>query len=337
MAREREYSILNRRVSRRNLIRGAAAVGGTAAAGLLVRHEIDNLLNGVETDTGVFFPLYENHSDGIEDSHIPDDLDVFFREASNRPEDITLNRVRYSDRIDEKRLSKLAAQQTEIMFGDIDLNPVYESLGIILPTVELGVGINVYSGLERKAQKVRGTTRRRLLKGAARASLLWSATSVLRIPILLTNKHDDMNIRRIGARMVTPHAHLHPENYVLTLRSALWANKMLAVADEFKERTGRKAKIGFNCGSGHGNVEDFLELGSGFTRKIILSHPDFSLNDLVDLNGGVSAFASARLFKLPVDLNSENGSLEFGAKLEEAQERFVVDSELQRELKDKGL
>lgn len=52
---------------------------GSATGGLLF-NEIGKGLNGVKTNLGTFFPLYEKHDIGINASSIPSNAQIFFRE-----------------------------------------------------------------------------------------------------------------------------------------------------------------------------------------------------------------------------------------------------------------
>lgn len=315
----REFSILNRKIDRRSLLKGSkiAVAGATVsvAAGFLIQHEVDNLVTGIETDSGIFIPLYENHLTRIEDDHIPADVNVFFKEWDKDTNDMTpADTIRDLTPIGRKKLSILARQHTEIMLGDIDLGLKYLLVGEAIPIAELFGGVALYRYLNKKASSMEANTRRRFLKTAAQISLIWPYTTLLHAPSLAVSFQDNMAFRRITARLNALHYHAHPEDYVVFLRSLLWADKLLTSADEFKDRTGRKAKIGFNVGSSHADIEDFLHLGRDFCRNLILAHPSFLLSELVDINSGVSNFASARLLRLPEDLDHDDLPLSFDVK-----------------------
>lgn len=342
MSQERkEFSILNRKIDRRSLFKGSKiAVAGSAvsvAAGFLIHHEVDNLVTGIETDSGIFIPLYENHLTRIEDDHIPNDLNVFFKEWNKNTNDMTpADTIRDLTPIGRKRLSILARQHTEIMLGDIDSSLKHWLVGEAILIAEIFGGFALYRYLNKKASGMEANTRRKFLKTAAQISLIWPITTLLNVPPLAVSFQDNMAFRRITARLSALYHHAHPEDYVVFLRSLIWADKLLAVAGDFKSRTGRKAKIGFNVGTSHSDVEDFLHLGRDFCRNLILAHPSFLLSELVDMNSGVSNFASARLLRLPEDLNHDVPSLSFDVKLEETTDRFVVDRKLEQGLRNKG-
>lgn len=121
-------------VSKRNFLKIGAALVGAALVGREAKifHE-----QRVETSTGIFYSLYENHTTGLNKNYIPNDLDAFFREFSGKeyldwpPLDILNNSVEMNAGInagenkkvtfkviDFPILQKLAQNHTQIILGD---------------------------------------------------------------------------------------------------------------------------------------------------------------------------------------------------------------------------
>ncbi len=241
--------------------------------------------------------------------------------ASLSPEEI----FRSSNR---ERISTLAKNKIETMIGDINLGAWV--IGGLIPVAEVAGGIALNGKLRRKVKTETDITRRKVFQKAAALSLIWPATNLAHLPATLAGFQDNMTLRRIVGRIAVPFLDTHPEWYILTLRNAIWANKLLTVADQIKEQTGRKARIAYNVGVSHATMEEFLFAGKDANRAVILAYPDVMLRALVAANGGPEYFASARLFKFPADVNTND--LSYQDRLKEVTERFVVDKKLKAAL-----
>lgn len=334
--------IMRRLINKRTLLKGsaiyAASAVGSIATRFLINGEADNLIDGVKTNSGIFIPLYENHLRGIENDHIPRDINIFFTEwGKNANSQTPVETLKSILTLDRERLSRLAGQQTEIMPGDVEIGWKNYLGNNALSLTEMVSGWYFYKYLNKKAGDMEKNTRRVFLKTAAKLSLIWPLAPVITtLPAAAVSSQDNMALRKVAARLNTFPANTHPEDIIIFFRSLIMADKLLTVADEFNERTGRKPKIAFNVGVGHSNVEDFLKLGGDFCRKLILAHPTLFLSEVVKKNGGVTNFASSRLFKLPEDLNYNASIPNSGSPLGETTERFVVDRKLEQGLRNKG-
>lgn len=107
---------------------------------------------GVKTNHGIFIPLYEVHSIGINEEDIPQDTNIFFKElVSNKfgldtREIFSLKTQFGQEWLPKKLLAKLSDQKTEIMLGDITVPYIEETLG--LEVIEaLGGALLLYYGL----------------------------------------------------------------------------------------------------------------------------------------------------------------------------------------------
>lgn len=319
-------------LSRRDFIKKTAIIGaGTmmVASGLgVARKEIGVLEKGVETDSGVFFPLYEHHEIGITPEKIPPDMDVLFREAySSRmfqgspkyrllqegSSYIKNTKIRiFTDEI----LKKIAFINALIMLGDV--NP---SLGdwtrVGIAGGEFVGGLAIIAKLLKDQFKSKKTTsnsgsyltRRKFIKAAAGLGAAWLMTPggyFLSRGGLEWNKNRDEALDRIMDRLYGIQSSLHPEDSLMFFRNLMMADKMLTVAEDVQKRTGRKTKMGFQVEYGHNGIEDFLKMGHGFCKAFVLSYPNHILDGIIKANNGIEDFASARLFKFPADFNIGN-------------------------------
>jgi hypothetical protein len=122
---------------------------------------------------------------------------------------------------------------------------------------------------------------------------------------------------------------------MIFLRSAVMAEKLLALGDEYKARTGRAPKIGFNVGAGHSNIEDLLQAGRDVCRGAVLLYPTSVLRELTALNGGIEDFCSVRIFQLPENLTVDESPESRAQKLSKVTGRRAVDTELAQALGQK--
>src|SRR3989344_3712865 len=67
-------------ISRRQFFRRAAGVTAGIVVGSVAVREIDRSKNGIETNSGTFIPLYENHIMSISTEQIPSNMDMLFSE-----------------------------------------------------------------------------------------------------------------------------------------------------------------------------------------------------------------------------------------------------------------
>lgn len=138
-------------------------------------------------------------------------------------------------------------------------------------------------------------------------------------------------LHRIIDRINGLQSNTHPEQLVVFFRNLIMADKMLTVADDFKQKTGRKAQIAFNVEYGHNGVQDFLRVGPDICRWLISRYPKKVLRDIGDLNGGNESLWTARLFKFPKDFFNRDVE----KRWENVEDRKVIDVKLKEVLEKK--
>lgn len=327
---------------RKFLIRSAklAAAGvGAAALGGIVANEVINKREGsIVTESGTFFPLYEDHTKGIKAESIPSNLDVFFRETgdmdtfSPSPEEVLRHRFTIPD-FQDKVLASLSRSKAEVMIGDVE-TPFIGKIDPMIMVGEAMVGgalaLKFLRTLRSKENSEVGISRRKFLQAVMLAGAAWGLS---RLPVSAGTFQESYNenaIDRVYSRFVAIESHMHPELSIVFFRNIIMADKLLTVSEDIRKRTGQKAKIAFQVGSGHAGIEDFLQAGHDFCRGLVLAYPKQYLRSTVELNNGIRDFCSSRLFKLPENLTIED--IGNGEKLKETTERRVVDEKLEKAL-----
>lgn len=293
------------RISRRKLFKlglGVTAAGAVSLAGF---NEVKKYRNGVETENGIFYPLYEHHDIGIDPAEIPENLDLYFKEFPYivNIDNFWVLTLQTGNRrlFDEGVLEKLARQNTEIMFGDILTADNESVLGVEFVA---GIAAIIYS-LTPSIPSQDKISRRNLLKKGAGGFGVWAlAPFVSGLSDLFAT---GMNVpgKRLIQRADGAVSHLHPEDNVVFFRNLMMADKLLTVSEKLSSEKDRKVKIAFNVGAGHSGIEDFLQMGPRAVRHIILNYPNFFLNEVADLNGGVADLCTSRLIKLAPDFGYE--------------------------------
>lgn len=345
------------KISRRDFLKKTAAAVSVAVSGLALTApslnaiEKSTVKNGISSDSGTFFPLYETHYKKLNTDKIPNDLDVLFKEAAGRglmsldysslffgkAETYGIKQARL---IEDSALEKLAANETEIMFGDVLAEPSRFPLTTVGGGVEFLAGLGMSLALLRDSLKgkkaVAGSsiTKRRFLKGAIAVGASWLMApgiyALLRggpkIGEVATERENALS--RIIDRIYGIQSNLHPEMLEEGMfRNLIMADKMLTVAEDFEQRTGRKAKIGFNVEYAHNGIEDFLRVGHDVCRWIIERYPTSVLRFVAGKNDGKESLWTALLIKLPKDF-----SVGPNADWSKVTDRRVVDVELQKTL-----
>lgn len=324
-----------KRFTRRQVLLGGTL--GAAAVGIAaVLPELTIFKEGIETADGIFTPLYEAHSLGLKESDIPKDANVFFKEFIINKSELSAKELftlknQFGDGfLPQSLLARLSQQKTEIMLGDVVVPYFTEALLLQVAETIGGAGL-AYYGLQNWPEDNK-ISRRKLLKIASILGGAWGVSKFLSYFISPLTAIPDAAVKRITARLLAMPANLHPEDPLVFFRSLVMANNMMEVAKDFRQKTGEKAKIAFDVGAAHGNIEDFLLAGQDFCRVLISRHPKFFLSKVVKQNGGITAFCTSRLFKLPTDLRAED--LDQSPKLESAAEREVTDHILAKRLKN---
>lgn len=320
----------------------AVAAVGAAALGGIVSNEVSKSENGIVTESGTFFPLYEWHDEGIKVESIPEGLDVFFREILGgdifAPNVLRL-RYRltyfnsYNPAFPDKILAFLSQAKTEIMLGDVK-TPGVPKIDKMILSGEVVAGGGLILGLSTLRSKVSleaGIGRRKFLQAVMLAGVVWSLSKASGVPGIFLEPSNENAIDRVYSRLVAIESHMHPELSIVFLRDIMMADKLLTVSEDIEKRTGQKAKIAFQVGAAHAGIEDFLQAGHDFCRGLILAYPKWYLRSTVELNNGIRDFSSARLLSLPENLRAEDVASR--EKLSLTTERRVVDEKLEKALR----
>ncbi len=341
-------------LSRKEFVKSVATVAAGAAVGYgvssIIGGEIDKAREGIKTSVGTFIPLYERHDIGIKPEAIPDDIAVLFREVIGRNgEYMTWNKMdilrsegtgldtyphSHSRVFPDAILSRLSIIGAEVMIGDVDTPLVIDrdltagegSLAGELAFIPAFVPW-YYKKIGRKELTI---SRRKSVKAFSVGALAWSVSPLLLAQLNELGEAHYGTVQRIVARLVAMDSHLHPELLNVFFRNLMMSDKLLTVASVYCSKMGRVPKIAFQVEGGHSGIEDLLQAGPEVCRALVLAYPDFVLRQLVDRNGGVEDFCSARLFKLPPDLRPQD--IANNEILGKTSERVVTDEKLKRAL-----
>lgn len=357
--------------SRRNALKiGAVAVG----AALLGREVKTFQEQRIETGAGVFYPLYEYHTEGIKEKYIPNDLDGFFREyAKNNYYDdppvellhktilkihphlgkgVTIHPVEFPI------LKKLAQNGTKVIFGDtkpssnmqgyaerrreVSSKRIYAAAVITATGYAYAAYKAIADKLQHKKPDQDELTRRKFLaRSALGAGLILGAPiirSILNLGEVATHEvFDQRNAAlRVIQRLETLVGTLEPEDHITFFRSIVMVDKILTVAESMQRETGRKPKIAFHVGAGHSIMEDMLLAGHDFSRFLLSLYPEDFLREVAEVNGGLENFCSARVFTLNQNVTEENVDSRNNNQVVISEER-IVDQPLLNTLKAKLL
>lgn len=320
-------------VSRRDVLTAAlGAVGG----GLLVSGKEAITDNTIETAAGRFTGIYELHPESTNDRRLPlpPDTDIFFRESGyplgqtlDEPEKFILSSNGDFRLVPTPTLLDVAHKNIFLAFGDPH---VIDTILMQAGETGVGAGIAVYDLMENTDKKKETVTRRRtVLKGGLGALSAWGLSSLAVVAPILSQEHNASN--RILSQFTNIVSMAHPEDMVVFFRNALMAEKMLFLAEEQKKQTGKKSHIAFNVGWGHRGIEDFLLAGREMCQKIITLYPSPVLRKIAEINGGVSDFSSALLYKLPENLSEADIQ---AARLN-GEKTILVDDQLAKAVREK--
>lgn len=282
---ERENPVMGRR----DVLKLVWQVPFAAGMGGLIANEGLKEKRGIETDSGVFFPIYEFHNIGISPDDIPQGTDVLFREGyfNNRG----LSRLAPSDVLDstyfeQDMLQTVSDRGIKIGVGDVDVggHNVVDEVEFKLGALAIGGGI--VAKIHRR--KFLGD----LLLGAGLygTSAIWGGFLVIGA-VLQPNEY----LRRAGVKINTLVSNLHPQDSMIFFRNIVMAQKMHTIAEYLSEEKGRKTRIAFQVGAGHGGIEDFLQVGADICRKAISLYPAVFLDEIIRENGGLRTFCSANI------------------------------------------
>jgi len=318
-----------------------AGASVAVASGAVLSNEVKKVINGIVTENGIFYPLYENHSYGISEQSIPGNIDIYFRELANDLSDYSPADTLFTESslynvraFPDSILERLSQANTEVMVGDLNVDNTLAVANFSLTGAEtsLSAGIISYKVLKKflaqsKEETVEDPNKRKFLKYATLASVVFGLSNLIPSVVLPFQMQPNKEVRNLASRLNTVTAYLHPEHTVLNLRSLVMADKMLEMAKDFKLRTNKRVKMAFQVGSAHSNIEDFLEAGQDFCRSLIFKYPDFILKNYLEVNSGAENFATSRIYSLPTGLSTTD--LDFHQKIATGTiERRVVDYNL---------
>ncbi len=296
-------------ISRRSAVKLGVVTG---LVGLGAK-ELINGKDGIETPTGVFIPLYENHFQGL--TAIPNNLDGFFKEypmykeihSQNAQQILTsksdVNKPPFVVSIDSfspSVLSQIAKQGTKIILGDTDVP--FTNITDLSPVAQVllgGIGV----GLLANTPSEKKYGRRNVMRKVAAGAIVWGSDTISTlITGVATFTLDQENaLRRIIIRTNGIMTHGHPEHAIVFFRNLVSADKMLLASNLVKAGDGKKPRIAFNFGAGHSGIEDFLQAGPEIIRTLITTFPKEYLQATIDLNGSLDDLCSIRIITLPKD------------------------------------
>lgn len=342
---------------RRNAIKkiGAAALGA-----LFLGREVKTFKERlVDTPSGIFYPLYEQHDIGIEASSIPTGLDALFSELvlrrqqfNDKPTNLMNTRfkdekgVEYNNRnVEFPTLKVLAENETKLVYGDvipIDDRNVFlnDRVKAKFRRIEAGaiiaVGVPMYGVLTELIDRISHTKpsdkvlsrRKFLVKTIAPLALVLEAPLIQGLIGLgesaLFPSYDQKNAaQRVIQRINTLLSITEPEDHVIFFRSVMMADKILTVAETIQQETGKKPRMAFNVGIKHSIMEDLLLAGHNFNRLILVSYPKDFLETAVKVAGGAENFSSTRVFTLNPNMTQEDVNDGIDEKVIIREERII--------------
>lgn len=319
-----------KKISRGLMLKGLGAVVAAAAVPGQLSKEIQTPQNGIETASGVFLPLLEKHDRGLTENEIPSNLTFFFRELmgsnlySMKPEELlgNMNLIIGENTANDNfafLLQKFAANNTKIMYGDVMLGntmgemvqdwsttATVEGIGGAVAAMLLGTQKIFKRHNEKSSNILHKLGRRKLVQGGLATIAAWGLLPAATVPAVANLAEVDRNsaLLRIMERLHALQSHAHPEQAFIFFRNAMMADKLLSVAEDFQQQSGKKANIGFEVGALHSGIEDFLRLGPDFCRFIISNYPSNFLKRLEETNGSLQNVCTTRIFTLPTDFQA---------------------------------
>lgn len=310
--------LLAQQYKRRDVFKGIAKLGVVALGLHVAGQESRSVLEGkVETQNGIFYPLYEDHRYPV--TTLPNPCDVYWRED-------VYGRLSEGVMTKEERIKKIINQGLPPL-PQIFNTGVKIAFGDVLPTMILGFDRDkmekLVSSIEANLPKfyvanlVLGLplairiwqsppiTRRSILAvigvfSVLTTSLIWGGTfdearktKLASMAVLrdMGNPGKDA-IGRLAIKIDGIMTDLHPELTYTFFRNAVWAHKLLEISKHQKIELGRKPIFALGVGAGHGGVEDFLLVGQGIAERCITTYPSHWLKGIVEVNGGLEESSS---------------------------------------------
>ncbi|MBI2020535.1 hypothetical protein HYS94_03900 [Candidatus Daviesbacteria bacterium] len=301
----------------------------------IVTNEVMKVREGISTPYANFYPIYIRHDQDLEIHNLPPNLTVLFSEMMIQGGNFALDyasalttwsridppiskpeatRIYFKRILPDELLLNLAKSGTSLALGDIYLPEgiVKSYFDLIKKEFVAGGAISLFwaIGTRFNLKLSEGLNirlpRRNLISGAIYGSSLWAILPYLggiSLPYLMDKP---AALKRIMIRLEGLESNLHPELIVTFLRNLMMGNNSLTIGEHLLKDSGIKPVIGFKVGAGHSGIEDFLQAGHDICRMLIKSMPRELLQTLINENGGIENFCSARLIKLPEDLSPDD-------------------------------
>lgn len=267
----------------------------------------------IKTEQADFYPLYENHTEGVLDEEIPPELDFLYHELKIMTPDKIENQVFTVS--EEEALSLLRPNIRELVEKNIPI-----ALGdIIIPDhldrtfgklFFVGYGAMVISVINElfirssKGNKDSKMSRRKFLGrmiGATGFALTGSEiiSEIMVYAMSITERKTALF--RVIQRLQGILDHTDIEDLKIFYRNLFMAEKLFLLSENYMGHS----KIAFNVGAGHSGIEDLLLLGPEFSRWLLVNIlPPDTLSEIIKLNEEDVAFASCRV------ISEERGRLQ---------------------------
>lgn len=344
------------KITRRNTLKAAAVGVGVAALGLrevLVHQE------GIQTADAIFYPLYEDHRQGIDPKKLPSDLEVLFKEGQMGKGHYEVSPEFFLENTNNGLVTTLSNRGIKLAVGDVGL--AVGADGALVSKMEevfelsnrewtagfiIGLSGYLYNHIRKVVDEIQHrvptrqeVSRRSFIKRAAYGIAAWAiAPKVSELASTASSisgfNPDQMNaLGRVLVRLQGLVSNTHPENHILFFRNLVMADKMLTVAEAMHQQNNLRARIAFNVGAGHAGIEDLLRAGHDFCRMVVMLYPTDFLRAIVEINGNVENFCTTRVIN-PRSLPRISDSPQFSTKPQPLEEK-VVDKPLQTALEKK--
>lgn len=299
--------------SRGSFLKKAGAVVAGAA---LVTREIGNIENGIRTPSGVFVPIYETHDVGFTPQRIPDDIQALFRELplAKGNFEAPAYQLLKNGAFRGGNLEKLAHSGAKVAFGDISLSWEDDLAEMTRSNIAGTAGLMIATLTEIFAKDKPGTPtsgRRKFLTNSVKVTSLW-----LGLPVatgIASNIADTFSlapqsnaISRILGRLEGIANHTHPEGIGIFFRNLIMADKMLMIAEQLKQESGKSPKIAFSIGKSHSGIEDILQAGPDVIRTLLGCYSPALVKKLVQETGSVENICTARVLSIPRDFTYQD-------------------------------
>jgi hypothetical protein len=327
--------------NRRAILKGTiAGVGTGALIGKLGANEIFKHHHGIVTEQTIFHPIYEIHSETISAADIPENLNGLYFEGLGwfgvgDPAISLKDHSNFGNRMfPDDVLEKLARNNTQITIGDLDTST--SKTDLVFGGIEGVVGFKILK--ESMKQNVGQLPRRQFVKNVGKIAGVWGMSSLVgytaSIADLAIQQERNSAINRILERVNGMISNLHPEQTSIFFRNIKFALCMFSASEVINSDSpsDTKPQIAYIVGKAHAGVEDLLQAGPEFCKKLLLAYPKVFLDE-VERQNPSGAIYSTMIINLPTDFKADD--LDDRAKSSHISQKFVVDNELKKRLQHK--